>query len=401
MKIIVRISLFSLWAALIGFWPGDAGAQIGAPYPCVFPLAENPLGMAPGGAAARAAMMIKRTKCLQATGQLPAAGAAAAGGGFVTVDPPGSTSSSPSAITPDGTIAGYYSDADGVQHGFLRSPSGSFTTFDPPGSALTYVTSITPSGDIVGVYCETANCARGQIHGFVRAKQGSFTTFDAPGSGSVLGPIYSSLPPSINPAGAIAGTYRDASGNEHGFLRANSGALTTIDVPGASTEVLAINPSGVIVGDFCDQTTCFTGFIRFRNGSITTIDTPGSLACGGASIPTGGINPAGAVAGATSDPTCSVGLGFLRTPDGTITTFSPAAGQNVFFVQPTAINPAGSITGYFGIPNGAFLRTPDGAITMINVSASLTFPSAINPAGAIVGIYYDANGVQHGFLRLP
>jgi len=31
----------------------------------------------------------------------------------------------------------------------------------------------------------------------------------------------------------------------------------------------------------------------------------------------------------------------------------------------------------------------------------LTFPTAINPAGAIVGASYDANGVQHGFLRLP
>ena len=97
----------------------------------------------------------------------------------------------------------------------------------------------------------------------MRAKQGSFTTFDAPGSGSTLSPgLYSALPPSINPAGAIAGTYFDASRNEHGFLRDKSGALTTIDVPGAFfTEVLAINPSGVIVGDFCDQTTCFTGFI--------------------------------------------------------------------------------------------------------------------------------------------
>ena len=111
MKIIV--SLFSLWAVLIGFWPGDAGAQTAAPYPCAFPLAGNPLSVAPGGAAARAAM-IKRIKCLQATGQLPAAGAAAAGRGIVTVDPPGSTSSSPSAITPDGTIAGSYSDANGV-----------------------------------------------------------------------------------------------------------------------------------------------------------------------------------------------------------------------------------------------------------------------------------------------
>jgi hypothetical protein len=399
MKMKIIVTLFLFCAALIGFWPGDAGAQTGAPNPCAFPLAGNPLGVASGGAAARAAM-IKRIKCLQATGQLPAAGAAAAGGGIVTVDPPGSTSSSPTAITPDGTIAGSYVDADGG-HGFLRSPSGSFTTFDLPGSTLVSVNSITPSGDIVGVYCKTAaDCAQDRYHGFVRAKQGSFTTFDAPGSGSTLSAqIYSALPPSINPAGAIAGTYYDASRNEHGFLRDKSGALTTIDVPGAFfTEGLAINPSGVIVGDFCDQTTCFTGFLRFPDGSITTIDIPGQLACGGGSIPTGGINPAGAVAGATGDPTCSFTVGFLRIPDGTIATFSDvSSGPLGPFVQPTAINPAGAITGYMCC--GAFLRTPDGTITSFNGPG--TFPNAINPAGAIIGIYYDANGVQHGFLRLP
>jgi uncharacterized membrane protein len=399
MKMKIIVTLFSLWAALIGFWPGDAGAQTGAPNPCAFPLAGNPLGVAPGGAAARAAM-IKRIKCLQATGQLPAAGAAGAGGGFVTIDPPGSTSSGASAITPDGTIAGSYSDADGVQHGFLRSPSGSFTTFDPPGSISTSVNSITPSGGIVGTYCETtADCARFRYHGFVRAKQGSFTTFDAPGSGStIIFELYSAgFPPSINPAGAIVGSYYDASHNEHGFLRDKSGAVTTIDIPGAFvTEVLAINPTGVIVGDFFDQTSC-PGFILFPDGSITTIDTPGELACGAGSGPIGGINPAGAVAGGTGDTTCLVPLGYVRTPDGTITTFSDPFSGPFPGVQPTAINPAGSITGYFS--RAAFLRTPDGAITTFNGPG--TFPNAINPAGAIVGGYSDANGVGHGFLRLP
>ena len=142
---------------------------------------------------------------------------------------------------------------------------------------------------------------------------------------------------------------------EHGFLRDKHGAFTTIDAPGAtgSTEVLDINPSGVIIGD---NRSNFTGFIRYPNGSFTTIDT-GSLACGGGSLPYG-INPAGAVTGATSDPTCSFELGYLRTPDGTVTTFN----------------------------------TPGvGYIT----------PQAINLAGAITGNYSDANGFQHGFLRLP
>jgi hypothetical protein len=176
----------------------------------------------------------------------------------------------------------------------------------------------------------------------VRARDRDFTTFDSPpGSGGISAAIYvfGGPPPDINPAGAIAGTYFVSvpSFTEHGFLRAKSGAFTTIDVPGASfTEGLAINPSGAIVGDFCGQTACFVGFIRSPNGSFTTIDTPG-VACGGGSIPSA-INPAGAVVGTTSDASCSVELGYLRTPDGKITTFTAPG-----FFEPLAINAAGLV----------------------------------------------------------
>jgi hypothetical protein len=55
--------------------------------------------------------------------------------------------------------------------------------------------------------------------------------------------------------------------------------------------------------------------------------------------------------------------GYLRAPDGTITTFdAPGAG-----------------TGYF----------------------QGTYPANNNPAGAITGNYTDTNDVNHGFLRIP
>ena len=56
---------------------------------------------------------------------------------ITTFDPPGSTFTAPSAITPSGVIIGSYVDASGVTHGFLRTPSGSFTTIDVPGSTFT------------------------------------------------------------------------------------------------------------------------------------------------------------------------------------------------------------------------------------------------------------------------
>jgi hypothetical protein len=396
MKTSIRISLFSLGAALIGFWPADASAQAGARGPCGFPSAL------PGGAVARAAAIRQTVQCLKATGQAPAKGAPAGRGSFVTVDPPGSTSTAPSAITPDGTIAGYYSDTGGVQHGFLRTPGGSFTTVDPPGSTLTYINSVAPSGEIVGVYCDTAYCASqggfAQNHGFVLASNGTFTRFDAPGGGQIHPLIYTlGPPPSINPVGAIAGTYLDASGNEHGFLRAKNGAWTTIDVPGAGfTTGLAINPSGAIVGDSCGQTACYTGYVRFPDGSFTAIPNP----CGSGSSAIA-INPASVVAGALTDPTnCRTLHGYVRFPAGAMTIFDAPQPFTYPYTAPLAINPAGTITGQGG--NNTFVRTSDGTITTFGVAGSyVTVPTAINPAGAIVGVYYDANIVQHGYLLLP
>jgi hypothetical protein len=206
-------------------------------------------------------------------------------------------------------------------------------------------------------------------------------------------------PPSINPAGAIAGSYFDSSGNEHGFLRSKNGAWTTIDVPGAFfTEVLAINPSGTIVGDFCNQTTCYTGFIRAADGSFTTIDIQG--ACYGSTLPTGGINPAGVVAGGFGDPTnCDISHGYLRFPAGAVTVFD-APNQQLSRTEPLAINAPGTIAGV-GFSN-TFVRTSDGAFTTFGVPGSyITWPVAISAAGAVVGVYYDVNGVQHGFLLPP
>jgi hypothetical protein len=49
------------------------------------------------------------------------------------------------------------------------------------------------------------------FHGFLRAPDGTFTIVDPPGSAGTF-------PGGINPAGAIAGQYGDASGVLHGFL---------------------------------------------------------------------------------------------------------------------------------------------------------------------------------------
>ena len=82
-------------------------------------------------------------------------------GVFTSFDPPGSTSTSPDFIAPQGTIVGSYVDAGGVEHGFILS-GGTYTTVDYPGAAGTVLSSINPSGEISGSYCATtALCTAG------------------------------------------------------------------------------------------------------------------------------------------------------------------------------------------------------------------------------------------------
>jgi hypothetical protein len=58
---------------------------------------------------------------------------------FTTIDAPGATSmsgygTSGVSINSAGDIAGYFTDANGVVHGFIRRSGGSIATIDAPGA---------------------------------------------------------------------------------------------------------------------------------------------------------------------------------------------------------------------------------------------------------------------------
>jgi len=56
------------------------------------------------------------------------------------------------SIDQAGDITGSYTDAAGVQHGFVRNPYGTITSFDPPEGKQTTATSISDGGAIAGFY---------------------------------------------------------------------------------------------------------------------------------------------------------------------------------------------------------------------------------------------------------
>ncbi|HEY2527248.1 MAG TPA: hypothetical protein VGJ20_04740, partial [Xanthobacteraceae bacterium] len=148
---------------------------------------------------------------------------------IVIFDAPGAdmTAGSGNGTFPDcandaGIITGHFTDANRVNHGFLRSPEGEFTTFDVPGAGTiagsgsgTFPVSINDAGAIAGRYTDAHNVN----HGFLRSPGGKFTTFDAPGAGSSLGSSSGTFANSIKNKGAITGSYADVNNASHGFLR--------------------------------------------------------------------------------------------------------------------------------------------------------------------------------------
>jgi hypothetical protein len=201
-------------------------------------------------------------------------------------------------------------------------------------------------------------------------------TFDAPGAGTGAYQgtgcfAYTDCSVLINNFGAITGYYLDANNVFHGFLRSPEGKFTNFEAPGSDT-----NPN-----DF--------------NGTLPNA-----------------INDAGAITGAYYDLN-SVGHGFLRSPDGTFTTFD--APGSVGYTNPVAISLESDIVGYYGDENGqarAFLRRSDGSFaTWSGPDACTGAPAGgfcggtaafnINIFGTVAGGFGDQNLVSHVLIRTP
>ena len=102
---------------------------------------------------------------------------------------------------------------------------------------------------------------------------------------------------------------------------------------------------------------------------------------------------------------------YIRALDGTITTFAAATySPCCIWSFPTGINPGGVIVGSFNdgfTINHGFVRTSDGTITTFDVPGAGTgfdqgtAPLGITPGGVIMGLYIDPNYGTHGFVRIP
>ena len=353
-------------------------------------------------------------------------------GRMITFDAPGADTTPgdnngtyPSSINDWGVVTGSYQDANTVYHGFLRSAEGKFIIFEVPGADTTAgsyngtsPSSINDLGVVTGSYWD----ANSFSHGFLRSPNGKFTTFDVPGAGG-----YGSTPLAINLEGAVVGYYTDSNYLFHVSCAAPDGKFTTWVGPGAcdtngsegcyGSGATNINVFGIVVGGYEDNNGNFVhhSFVRSPDGKLKTFDAPGAgtgsyqgTGCPGCSL---GFNQFGAIVGIYIDAN-SVQHGFLRSPDGTFTTFdAPGAGTDSYEGTgcpsdcSVSINDSRAITGTYIDTNyvyHGYLRTPKGKISTVDPRGSIfTSPSGINDSGTITGYYVDANDVYHGFLRIP
>jgi hypothetical protein len=316
-----------------------------------------------------------------------------------------------------GATVGDVTYNDNTTHGYIRTPDGRFDVFDAPESdpllGGTYPLSINFLGAVTGSALDT----NGVSHGFVRTRNGNLTQFDDANAGSIANQGQGTSPVSINDWGVIAGTYTDAAGATHGFVRSEDGKMKTIDVPGSTgTFINAINNFGMTSGFYSDASFQGHGFLRAPHGEFTFFDPPTDAA---GTIGTYGafVTDLGAVAGYYIDGNF-VSHAYLRTREGEFTVYeAPDAGTAPFggftagtFVE--AVNIESATTG-FVVDNQAevhaWVRHAGGKVTSFDVPGQIAVPGTdfgstgrgINVFGVITGRWRDANYVVHGYIRTP
>jgi hypothetical protein len=278
------------------------------------------------------------------------------------------------------------------------------TIFSAPNAGTganqgTYAFGITANGTVAGYFADKNDVH----HGFIRTLDGTLTVFDVPEAGT--GPGQGTEIEAMNSKGDATGWYFAADGMGHPYLRTAKGKVTLFDVPDSMMAGgSAITDGGVIVGGFWDLNWLLRGFVRSQTGEISTFDMPRSRP--------GAWNEGTQPWYSTNQSSASIGFswdedgwphGWIRTPQGLVNEFNASGVSGTW---PYGINPQGAITGILVDENWGmhgFVRDVHGNYTMFDVPGSEngggTGPEVINAAGTVIGNYWDPTGNNHGFIR--
>ena len=186
-------------------------------------------------------------------------------GVFATYDFPGSVNTYFYGLDNTGKAVGHYKDIDGGYHGVILE-GGELQQYDFPGAAETHIYGIS---DETGALSGNIVDAAGVTHAFSGEL---IITF--PGAVNTYGDF-------VNAAGAVVGSYTDADGRPHGFIRNPDGSFTTIDVPEMpNLEFLFVNTitdAGVIAFRAKAVNDILRSYLLLPDGILYEVRLPGSV----------------------------------------------------------------------------------------------------------------------------
>ena len=300
------------------------------------------------------------------------------------------------ALGNDGRAAGHYQDADGLYHGIITE-DGELQQYDFPNAVQTFIYGIS---DATGVLTGDWIDASGVLRGFSGDEIIEFP--EAPKTHAHF----------VNASGGMVGSYVDADGVYHPFVRTPGGRFVSLDLPNAETLeyyfVHGINDAGVVVsrGKRVDGPPgTFVG--KFQEG-LQEFKVPGSVRTEGWNI-----NQDGSIVGYYESADGAT-IGFIAKPVAPVDDIpivTPAALNFIFEsidvpgVEFLALSASSDFEDYAG-----YTRSADGekdvAFTLIDGAfATYDFPGAQNTYffalgnnGNAAGHYEDSDGLFHGIV---
>ncbi len=294
-----------------------------------------------------------------------------------------------------GALTGNFTDASGVRRGFSGDE-----IIEYPGATKTYATFVNDVGNVVGSYVD----AEGIYHVYVRGPGGSFATLDIPVGSD---PEYFFLQ-GINNALIAVGRAK-AEGDVPRTYAGNAIGLQELKFPGSvSTEGWNVNQDGSIVGHYDAADGRRHGFIA-RPKAGTPQARPGvvppALNYTFESIDVPGVDFLAVTASSDFEDYA----GNMRRPDsekdvgftlikGVFTTYDFLDSQGTYFY---ALGNDGTAAGHYQDSDGLY----HGVILENGKLRQYDFPGAVetfiygysDATGRLTGSFIDASGVRRGF----
>ena len=321
-------------------------------------------------------------------------------GVFTTYDFPGSQNTYFFALGNNGDAAGYYEDNDGLKRGVVLR-GGELQQFDFPGAVETELWGISDStGALTGNFIDASGIRRGFTGDEI---------IEFPGASETYADF-------VNSSGGMVGSYVDADGLYHPYIRTPTGRFVPLKLPGAASLeyyfVHGINDANVVVARTKLVDDLPGTLVGTFQGGLKEFKVPGSVSTEGYNINQDGSivghydtadgRRHGFIARPITDTAAPVADQPVATPADLNYTYESIDVPGVDFLALTASSDFEDYAGYTKSTDGekevAFTLI-DGVFTTYDFPGSQnTYFYALGNDGRAAGHYQDSNGLYHGVV---